>query len=111
MNENADGNIVDSCVFLIADEKTAEDTLLLVQSSEQGENEDRLALKCVGVAAEHVNTESVAVSVAIKDVEELLSSVYRDEIIEVGGKTVISYRKREGKRQRNSYELYPEHEL
>lgn len=80
LNENADGSIVDSRVFLIADEETTRDgdTLLLVQSSGQGEDEDRLALKCVRVAAEHVNTEAVAVSVATKDVEELLSSVDGD---------------------------------
>lgn len=76
LSENADGSIVDWRVFLVADEETAKDgdALLMVQNVGQGED-DKLALKCVRLAAEHVNAEAVAVSVAIKDVEELLSLV------------------------------------
>lgn len=76
LNENADGSIVDSRVFLVADEETAkdEDTLLMVQNVGQRED-DKLALKCVRLAAEHVNTEAVTVSVATKDIEEILSLV------------------------------------
>lgn len=70
MNENADGSIVDSCVFLIADEETTEDgdTLLLVQSSRKEQTEDHPALHHVRVADDYVNTEAVALSVATKDV-------------------------------------------
>lgn len=86
MNENADGSIVDPCVFLTANEETAEDggTLLLVQSSGKEQNEDHPALYHVRVAADYVNTEAVTVSVATKDVGELLSLVDRDGVYRGG---------------------------
>lgn len=79
MRDNAKGSMVDPGVFLITDEKTAEDgeTLLLVQSTDleegQEQGKDSFALEHVRVAGEDANIEAVAVSVATKDMGELVS--------------------------------------
>ncbi|KAI9927081.1 hypothetical protein ASPWEDRAFT_46564 [Aspergillus wentii DTO 134E9] len=79
LTENAKKSRVDAWVFLIADEKTAEDgeTLLLAQSDSNG-------LKSVRVTGEDVNTEAIAVSVATKDVGELITLVGEDGVYRSG---------------------------
>lgn len=86
LDENADGSISDSHVSRVADEETAKggNTLLLVSEIGTEGDEDRPALMCVRLDAEHVNTETVAVSVALKDVQELLSSVDGDGVYRGG---------------------------
>ncbi|KAL1863327.1 hypothetical protein Plec18170_000161 [Paecilomyces lecythidis] len=86
LSENAEGTIVDPGVFLIADDKTAEDrgTLLLVQVQDEKLQGGGFELKKVRLAAEFVNTETVAVSVAAKGVDELLSITDGDGVFRGG---------------------------
>lgn len=75
-------------VFLVADERTGEDgdSLLLVQNpgQAQGHRESETAPKCVRLAAEYVNIQAVAVSIATSGVEELVSLADSDGVFRGG---------------------------
>ena len=91
VRDNAKGSMVDPGVFLIADEKTVEDgeTLLLVQSTdlEQEQGKDPFTLESVRVAGEDASIEAVAVSVATKDVAELVSLVDGNGVLRASSST------------------------
>ena len=71
---------MDESVFLVADQRTAEDeSLLLVQSLRDGES-----VEFVRVAAEFVNTQAVAMAVATTDVQELRSLIDEDGVFRGG---------------------------
>lgn len=82
LTENAEGSIVEPELFILADEKTAEDgnTLLLVQVQRKERYEGGFTLKTVRLAAEFVNTEAVAVSIGAKGLDELLIMVDEDGV-------------------------------
>ncbi|KAB8204143.1 hypothetical protein BDV34DRAFT_197932 [Aspergillus parasiticus] len=80
LREYATGTIVDHFVFLVADQRTAEDeSLLLVQSFGEGDS-----VESVRLAAEYVNTQAVAVAVATTDVQELRGLVDEDGVFRGG---------------------------
>ncbi|RAQ60793.1 hypothetical protein COH20_010958 [Aspergillus flavus] len=80
LREYATGTVVDESVFLVADQRTAEDeSLLLVQSLRDGES-----VEFVRVAAEFVNTQAVAMAVATTDVQELRSLIDEDGVFRGG---------------------------
>lgn len=86
LTENAEGSIVEPTLFLIADEKTAEDgnTLLLVKVQTKERYDGGLTLKTVSLAAEFVNIEAVAVPIGAKGVDELLDMVDGDGVFRGG---------------------------
>ncbi|KAE8337425.1 hypothetical protein BDV24DRAFT_167285 [Aspergillus arachidicola] len=80
LREYATGTVVDESVFLVADQRTAEDeSLLLVQSF--GDEE---SVESVRLDAEYVNTQAVAVAVATTGVQELRSLVDEDGVFRGG---------------------------
>jgi hypothetical protein len=93
LTQNAEGSIVEPGLFLIADEKTAEDgnTLLLVQVQIQKRHDSGLTLRTVRLAAEFVNTEAVAVSIGATGADELLNMVDGDGVFR-GGKGNLTER-------------------
>lgn len=84
--EKAKGSLVDTEVFLLADELTEQDetTLLLVQTENTGQEDCPFSIETVRVAAEFVNIEAVGVSVASKDVGELVTLVDDDGVYRGG---------------------------
>ncbi|KAJ5225736.1 hypothetical protein N7468_006961 [Penicillium chermesinum] len=81
--ENAKGSCIDQLVFLIADEKTAEDgsTLLMVQNTL---HEKGPVPHSVRISADAANTAPVAVSVGSMSVMELASLVEEDGVYRGG---------------------------